>query len=49
MTKNYTKRSSIKTNGPKIFEMLIKYTSIFHSKVFQNLLQLGFWARKYTI
>jgi hypothetical protein len=29
--------------------MSIKYTKIFHSEAFQNIPQLGFLVRKYTI
>jgi hypothetical protein len=35
-------------NGGKIFQMTLKYTNIFHSKVLQNLPNLDFLVWKYT-
>jgi hypothetical protein len=42
MTTNYT-------NGHKIFQMVMKYTNIYHSKALQNVPKLGFLVRKQTI
>jgi hypothetical protein len=36
-------------NGHNIFQMAIKYTSIFHSRALQNLPKFGFLVRKHTI
>jgi hypothetical protein len=41
MTTNYTKLPYIMPNGLKIFQMIIKYNNIFHSKALQNLPKLG--------
>jgi hypothetical protein len=46
---NYTKRLSIIPGGRKIFQMVIKYNSIFYSKALQILPKLAFWVWKQTI
>jgi hypothetical protein len=48
MTTNYTKLPYIMPNGHKIFQMIIKYNNIFHSKALQNLPKLGFLVWKQT-
>jgi hypothetical protein len=45
----YTTRPYIIPNGRKIFQMVKKYTNIFHSNAFQNLPKLRFWAWIKTI
>jgi hypothetical protein len=42
MATNYLKRQQIIPNEREIFQMVIKYTKIFHSKALQNLPKLGF-------
>jgi hypothetical protein len=37
MTTDYTKRTYSIPNGHKIFQMVIKYTNIYHSKALKNL------------
>jgi hypothetical protein len=37
MTTNYTKRPYIIPDGRKIFQMVIKYNNILHSKAHQNI------------
>jgi hypothetical protein len=49
MTTSYTKLPCIIPNGRKIFQMIIKYHNIFHSKALQNLPKLGFLDWKYAI
>jgi hypothetical protein len=43
MTINYTKRPFIIPNGRKIFQIVMKYTNIYHSKALQNLPKFGIW------
>jgi hypothetical protein len=43
---NITKWPKYITNGCKIFQMTVKYTSIFHSKALKNLPKLGFFGLK---
>jgi hypothetical protein len=44
MTTNYTKRTYIVPNGRKIFQMVIKYNIILHSKAFKICPNLDFWS-----
>jgi hypothetical protein len=46
MAMKYTK---LPQNGRKIYQLAIKYTNIFHCKIFQNLPEFGFLVSKYTI
>jgi hypothetical protein len=43
---HYTKRPYIIQNGHKLYQMVVKYTSIFHSKGLQNIPTLGFLVLK---
>jgi hypothetical protein len=45
----YTKRLYIIPKGRKLFQMVIKYNNIFHSKALQTLPKLGFLVWKQTI
>jgi hypothetical protein len=49
MTTNYTKRLLFIPYDQKIFQMVIKYNNIFHSKALQILPKLVFFVSKYTI
>jgi hypothetical protein len=44
MTTTYTKRPLIISNGHKIFQMVIKYTNLYHSKALQNLPKFGIFG-----
>jgi hypothetical protein len=46
ITTNYTKRPYIIPNGSKIFQMVIIYDNIFHSKALRILPKLGFLVWK---
>jgi hypothetical protein len=46
MTANYTRWPYIILNGHKIFQMVIKYTNIYHSKAIQNLPKFGIFGLK---
>jgi hypothetical protein len=48
-TTNYTKLPYIMPNGHKIFQMIIKYNNIFHSKALQDLPKLFFFGLKTTL
>jgi hypothetical protein len=41
--------ANIISNGHKLFQTVVKYTIIFHSKTLQNIPKLGFLVLKWTI
>jgi hypothetical protein len=43
MAVKYPKWPNNIPNGRKIFQMVVKYTYIIHSKAFQDLPKLDFW------
>jgi hypothetical protein len=45
MTTNYTKLTYNIPNGREIFQMVVKYINIFHTKALQNIPKFEFWYK----